>query len=244
MPLDRSRKRTPGENIAEQQEPAQMVGLKSKSLATEGDVPVTSSKDGLPRKRARVEPEDISSPRNRPHRSKKDTPVSKPRKATPPSRVQKTYRNRQKIERSSGHRVNRDVDYDEIPPSTAAVHSPTMPPKKSSDDISMSRVLQVKGIKGKPVVHGSPMVGPWPMDETSNDKRQEKGKPNQTDTSLIQVPPTEVILDDDDPIRSFSSSPSEQLSSAVDAVKALNSLHLIRISCLNYTAWTPSLGPL
>ncbi|KAH9999003.1 hypothetical protein BJV77DRAFT_652788 [Russula vinacea] len=52
------------------------------------------------------------------------------------------------------------------------------------------------------------MVGPRPADETPNDKKQEKGEPNQTD-ALIQVLPSEVVLDDDDPIQSFSSSPSE-----------------------------------
>jgi hypothetical protein len=228
----------PGENVAEQQEPARMVELQSKSLAAEADVPATSSKHGLPRKRARVEPENISSPRNRPLRSKKDTSVSKHRKAVP-SRVRKTYRNRQKIERSSpGHRVNRDVNYDEIPPSTAALDSPTakgrtLPPEKSSDNISTPRTLQVKGTKGRTILQGSRMVGPRPADETSNDKKQEKGEPDQTDACLIQVPATEVVLDDDDPIQSFSSSPSELPSFAV---KVFNSLYLIRISCLNCTA--------
>ena len=236
VPLDTSRKRTPGENVAEQQELAGMVEPQSKGLATEADVPASSSKHGLPRKRARVEPENISPPRNRPHRSKRDASVSKHRKGVP-SRVRKTYRKRQKIERSSpGHCVNRDVDYDEIPPSTVALNSPTakgrtLPPKKSSD-ISTSTALQAKGTKGRTILQGSPMVGPRPADETPNDKKQEKGEPNQTDV-LIQVLPSEVVLDDDDPIQSFSSSPSELPSVAV---KAFNSLYLIRISCLNCTA--------
>lgn len=246
MSLDKSRKRTPGENVAEQEEAARMVELQSKGLATEGDVPVTSSKHGLPHKRARVEPESISPPRNRPRRSKKDTSASKPRKAAP-SRVRKTYRNRQKIVRSSpGRNINRDVDYDEIPPSIAALNSPTakgrtLLPNKNSDDISTSGGLQVKSAKGRTILHDSPMVVPWPAVETPNDKKQEKGEPNQTDTCLIQVPPTEVP-DDDDPIQSFSSSPSEMLPLAVDAVKVFNSLHPTRISCLNCTVYTPSLG--
>ena len=213
---------TPGNHVPEHQEPARMAELQGNGLATEGDVPATSSKHGLPRKRARVEPENISSPRNRPNRrSKKDAPVSKPCKAAP-LRVQKTYRKRRKIERSSpGHCVNRDVDYDEIPPSTVALNSSTaegrtLPPKKSTR----------------------------PADRTNNDKEQEKGEPKQMDTCLVQVPPAEVVLDDDDPIRSFSSSPSELLPSVVDVVKMFNSLHPIRSSFLNCTAWTPSLGPL
>ena len=217
-----------------------MVELQGDGLAPEGDVPVASSKHGLPRKRARAEPEIISSPRNRPHRrSKKDAPVSKAPKAAP-SRVRKTYRKRQKVERSSpGHGVNRDVNYDEIPPSTTALKSPTtkgrtLPPKKSNGDASTSRSLKVKGTKGRTNLQGSLMVGPRPADATHNDKKQE---PIQTDACLVQVPPTEVVLlDDDDPIQSFSSSPSELLSFAVDAVKVFNSLHPIRISCLNRIA--------
>jgi hypothetical protein len=228
--LDKSRKRTSGENVAAQQEPA-----------TEGGVPVTS-KRGLPRKRARVEHENISPPRNRPRRSKKDTSVSKPRKAAP-SRVRKTYRNRQKVGRSSlGRTVNRDVDYDEIPPSIAAPNSPTakaraLPPNKSSDDISSSRAWQVKGTEGRTILHGPPVVAPWPADE----KKQEKGEPNQTGTCLVQVPPTEVV-DDDDPIQSFSSSPSELSSFAINAVRVFDDLHPTGISCLNCTAYTPSPG--
>jgi hypothetical protein len=233
VPSDKSRKRTPGENVTEQQELARMVELQSKGLATETDVPASSSKHGLPRKRARVEPENVSSPRNRPHRSKKDTSVSKHRKAVP-SRVRKTYRNRQKMERSSpDHCVNRDVDYDEIPSPTTALNSPTakgrtLPPKKSSDNISTSTALQAKGTKGGTILQGSPMVEPRPADKTPDVKEQEKGEPDQTDACLVQVPPTEVALDDDDPIQSFSSSSSELPSFAV---KAFSSLYLIRISC-------------
>jgi hypothetical protein len=236
---DRSRKRTPGE-VAEQQEPAQTVESQSKDLVTEGDVPLTS-KRGRPRKRARISPENISPPHNRPHRSKKDTFMNKPRKAAP-SRVRKTYRNRQKIERSSlGHCVKPDVDYDEIPPSTAALNSPTakgrtLAPKKSGDDIPTSRPLQVKSTNGKTSLQRSPSVGPRPANEIPDDKKQAMGKPNQSDACLVQVPPTEVVTDDDDPIQSFSSSPSELLSLVVDAVKVFNSLLSIGISCSTCTA--------
>lgn len=240
MPSDRSRKRTTGENVAKQQEPVQTVESQSKNLVTEGDVPLTS-KRGRPRKRARIEPENISPRRSRPPRSKKDTFVSKPREAAP-SRVRKTYRNRQKVGRSSlGHCVNPDIDYDEIPPSTAALNSPTAKgrtsaPKKSSDDIPTSRPLQVKSTNGKTILQRSPSVGPRPADEIPDDKKQEMGKSNQSDACLVQVPPTEVVTDDDDPIQSFSSSPCELLSLAVDAVKGFNSLHSIGISCSTCTA--------
>ena len=239
MQSDRSRKRTPGENVVEQ-EPAQMVESQSKDVVTGGDVPLTS-KRGRPRKRARIEPENISPPRNRHHRSKKDIFVSKPRKAAP-SRVRKTYRNRQKIERSSlGHCVNPDVDYDEIPLSTAALNSPTakgrtLAPKKGSDDIPTSRPLQVKSTNRKTILRRSPSMGSRLGDEIPDDKKQEMGKPNQSDACLVQVPPTEVVTDDDDPIQSFSSSPSELLSLAVDAVNVFNSLHSIGISCSTCTA--------
>jgi hypothetical protein len=245
VPPDRSRKRTPGENVAKQQEPAKTAESQSKDLVTVGDVPLTS-KRGRPRKRARIESENISPPRNRSHRSKKDTFVSQTRKAAP-SRVRKTYRNRQKVERSSlGHCVNPDVDYDEIPPSTAALNSPTakgrtLAPKKSSNDIPTSRPLQVKSTstKGKTNLQTSPSVGPWPTDGIPGDKKQEMGKPDQSDACLVQVPPTEAVTDEDDPIQSFSSSPTELLSLAVDAVKAFNSLCSIAISCSTLNSLNP-----
>lgn len=241
MPLDRSRKRTP-ENVAKQQGPAQTAELQSKSkdLVTEGDVPLTS-KRGRPRKRPRIESEDISPPRSRPHRSKKDTFAGQTRKAAP-SRVRKTYRTRQKIERSPlSHCVNPDVDYDEIPHSTGALNSPTvkghpLAPTKSSNDVPASRPLQVKGINGKTILQRLPSVGPRPADGISDDNKQEVGKPDQSGACLVQVPSTEVATDDDDPIRSFSSSPSELLSLAVDAVKVFNSIYLIGISCSTRTA--------
>jgi hypothetical protein len=241
VPSDRYRKRTPGENVAKKQEPAQTVASQTKDLVTEGDVPLTS-KRGRPRKRARIESENISPPRNRPHRSKKDTLVSKTRKAAP-SRVRKTYRDRQKIERSSlGHCVNTDVDYDEIPPSTAALNPPiakgrTLALKNSSGDIP-TRPLQVEGKNGKAILQRSPSVGPRSANEIPDDKKQAMGKPNQSDACLrvVQVTPTEVVTDDDDPIQSFSSSPTELLSLAVDAVRVFNGLHPIGILCSTCTA--------
>jgi len=121
--------------------------------------------------------------------------------------------------------VNPDVDYDEIPTSTAALNSPTdkgrtLTPKKSSGDVPTSRPLQVEITDSdrKTILQRSPLV-PRFADEIPDDKKQEMGKPNQSNACLVQVPPTEVITDDDDPIQSFSSSPSELLPHAVDAVK-------------------------
>lgn len=241
MPSDTSRKITPGENVAEQQEPAQTVESQSKD--TEGDVPLTSKRGrGRPRKRARIEPEDISPPRNRPHRKNKDTLVSKPRKAAP-SRARKTYRNRQKIGRSSlSHCVNPDIDYDEIPPSIAALNPPTakgrtLAQKESSGDIPASRPpLQAKSTNVKTIIQRSPSVESRPACEIPGDKKQEMGTPNQLDACLVQALPAEVVTDDDDPIQSFSSSPSKLLSLAVDEVRVFNSLHSIWISCSTYTA--------
>ena len=224
--VDSDKGNRPGENTtAEQQGPAQTVESQSKELVAQGDAPLTAKPGrGRPRKRPRVEPENTSPPRSRPHRSKKDTFASKPRKAAA-SRVRKTYRNRQKIGRSSpGPSVNPDVDYDEIPPSTAALNSPmandrTSALKKGSGDIPKSRSLQVKSTNGKTILQPSPLVGPRPVDEIPVGKKQEMGKPNQPDACLVQVPPTEVVTDDDDPIQSFSSTPSELLSLAVDVVR-------------------------
>ena len=231
MSSDRSRKRTPGENVAKRQEPAKTAESQSKDLVTEGEVPITSKRGrGRPRKRPRIESENLSPPRNKPHGSKKDTFVSQTRKAAPP-RVRKTYRNRQKIERSSlGHCVNPDVDYDEIPPSTVAPNSPTakgrtLAPKKSSNDIPTSRPLQMKSPNGKTILQPLPSAGPWRADEIPDDKKQDMRKPNQSDALLVQVPPTEAVTDDDDPIQSFSSSPSKLLSLAADAVKVFDNLY-------------------
>lgn len=219
----RSRKRTPGKKDAETQEPILAVDLiRKRRSVTVGDMSVTSTEHRLPRKRARVEPENISSPRSKPYRSKKGISVIKPRKAVP-SRVQKTYRNRQKMELSSpGHNVNRDVDYDEIPPSTTILNSPmtkksTSPSKRTSDCMSTSRVLQTKRNNGRAILLGLPTVEPEPVDEILNNTKREKNvEPNQTDSCLIL--PTAVVADDDDPIRSFSSSPSELLCLTGDPV--------------------------
>ncbi|KAI9510405.1 hypothetical protein F5148DRAFT_594968 [Russula earlei] len=213
VPINRSRKRIPVQSVVKQQGTFRTAELMSKRTITEGDVLVTPSDQGPPRKRVRVEPGNISSQRNKPHRAKQGISVRKPRKAAP-SRVRKTYRNRQKVERSSGVW---DVDYDEIPPSTAASKSTaakecTLPLATTSDSMPVSREVQVKGTNGRTVFPSSTALKP--TDVTPNDKKIEKL--NHTDVCSIQIPTTHV-LDDDDPIRSFSSSPSESLSLTIDA---------------------------
>ena len=203
--------------------------LMCKRPVAEGDAPGTSSKQGQPRKRARLETEGISSSRNKPCRSKKAIPVRKPRKVAP-SRVRKTYQNRQKIERSSpGHCVIADVDYDEIPLSTAALNSPTAKgripsPTKPRNVISTPKALLMKDTNGWSNLPGSFTVGPAPAIEIPDNKDQEKKEtPRQIDACRIQGSPAGVTPDDDgdDPIRSFSSSPSELMPLAIDPVKYL-----------------------
>jgi hypothetical protein len=82
----------------------------------------------------------------------------------------------------------------------------------------------MKGGGRKTIQTSFPTVGLGPADEDEmpNSKRREKRKYNQADACPIQVPPAAVILDDEDPIRSFSSPPSELLSLAADAVKVFN----------------------
>src|SRR5258708_27318713 len=92
-----------------------------KRLNTEKDI-LSVSDNPRPRKRARVDRENVPSTRKKPARNKRGTSVSKPES----SRVPKTYRRRQKTEWSSpGHPANRDVDYDEVPPSTVQSSSIT-----------------------------------------------------------------------------------------------------------------------
>lgn len=198
-----------------------------KRPVAEGDAPGTSSKQGQPRKRARLEADGISSSRHRPCRSKKVIPVEKPSKVAP-SRVRKTYRNRQKLERTSpGHCGIGDVDYDEIPLSTAGVNSPTAKgripsPTKTRNVLSTSKALLMKDTNGWSNSTGSFIAGPAPAVEISDNKGQEKKEtPRQTDACRIQSPPAGVTSEDDndDPIRSFSSSPSELMPLAIDPVR-------------------------
>lgn len=210
------------------------VELKCKRPVAEGDTPGTSSKQGQPRKRARLETEGISSPRNKACRSKKAIPVGKPRKAAP-SRVRKTYRNRQKIERSSpGHCVVGDVDYDEIPPPATAVNLSTAKgripsPTKTRNTVSTSETLLVKDTNGwsNPPVPASFTAGLAPAVEIPDNGTQEKKEtPRHADACHIRGPPAGLTANDDDPIRSFSSSPSEPMPLAIDLVK-----YLIRLPC-------------
>lgn len=198
-----------------------------KRPVAEGDARGTSSKQGQPRKRARLETEGVSSSRNKPCRSKKAIPVGNPRKVAP-SRVRKTYRKRQTIERCSpGRSVIGDVDYDEIPLSTAVLNSPTakgriLSPTITRNAISTSKPLLLKDTNEWSNLPGAFTVGPAPPVEVPDNKKQEKMEtPRQTDVCRIQGSPAGLTPDDDDPIRSFSSSPSELMPSAIDPVKYL-----------------------
>lgn len=154
--------------------------------------------------------------------------MGKPRKVAP-SRVRKTYRNRQKIERTSpGHCGIGDVDYDEIPLSTAGVNSPTAKgripsPPKTRNAISPSKALLMKDTNEWSNPPGSFTTGHAPAVEILDNKKEKKETPRQTDACRIQSPPAGVTHedDDDDPIRSFSSSPSELMPLAIDPVKYL-----------------------
>jgi hypothetical protein len=66
-------------------------------------------------------------------------------------------------------------------------------------------------------------TGPAPPVEMPDDKKQEKMETSgQADACRIQGSPAGLIPDDDDdPIHSFSSSPSELMPLAIDLVKYL-----------------------
>jgi len=231
-----SDRRTADEKVSDEQGTTRTAELICKRPVTEGDMSVTSSKQGQSRKRARLEPESISSSRNKPYRGKKAMSGGKP------SRVQKTYQNRQKIVRSApGRCANRDVDYDEIPISTAALNSPTaetciLPPTKTSNVMSVSRALRVQGTDGRTSLPSSPTVGPALAVEIPDDKKQEKERPRQADACHIQGPLAGTTSDDDDdPIRSFSSSPSELMPLAVDTVRIFDVTTPLKVS---YSTWT------
>jgi hypothetical protein len=190
-------------------------------------VSITSSKHGQQRKRARLGPESHSSS-DKPYRGNKVISGGKPRKVAP-SRVQKTYRNRQKVERSSPKRcAKRDVDYDEIPLLKATLNSHTakermLPPTKFGNVVSASKATRIKGTNGRTNLSDSPTVGSEPAVEIPDDKKQEKrDRSRLAGVRPVQGPPAEIACDDDDdPIQSFSSSPSELISSAVEKVGSL-----------------------
>jgi hypothetical protein len=198
---------------------------------------VTQPRDA---KRARVGPENISSPRAKSSRSKKGVPMSKPRKSAP-SRTRKTYHNLPKTKQSSpGHPANRDIDYDEIPPSTTILNPPTShecnpPASTTGGPISTSDVLQTRSRHGRTTPSGPPTVRPGPANEIAVDKQANGVKLKQADARLIQPPPPVVILEDDDPIQSFSSSLCESLSVDDDSIKVYEifpiAWHVVLILC-------------
>ena len=229
---------TPTRRVAEGRSIAKVAGLQRKRHITEGNMTVTPSEHGLPCKRARVGPENISSPLIKPSRNKKGMPISKPRKTAPP-RVRKRYRNRPKTEQSPpGHSANLDVDYDEIPPLTTPLDSSTvkegsLPTSTTGDAISTSSVLHTRSRHGRTILSGSPTA--------PDNKRANKAKPKQAVADIIRAPPPDVALEDDDPIQSFSSSPREALSlnSAVKVFECFPSLGMsfssfsVRAICLS-----------
>jgi hypothetical protein len=196
-----------------------------KRPVTEGDIPAASSTYGQQRKRARVAPENLPSS-NKP--SNKATSAGRPRKIAP-SRVQKTYRTRQKVVERL-HRVNRDVDYDEIPLATAPTGNAKqciLPPTKASNVVSALKASRMRGIIGRTNLPGPTTVGSSPAVEIPDDKKQEKKeRPLSAGTCPVQSPPTETFDNDDDPIQSFSSSPSEVMPVEVDKVRAFNLIFL------------------
>jgi len=207
------------------------------------EVPVISSDQGPARKRARVEPENIPSRRKG---GKKGISASKARKAAP-SRVRKTYRDRQKMQPSSpGRFVDRDVDYDEIPPSTAVPNLSTakgctLPQTLTSDDTRASTATPMKGTNRRTALPSLPTMGSGPVDVVPNDKKREMvGKPDHADghRRSIQVPDIQVGHVDDDPIQSFSSSPSEPLLLTADVVR-FSTHHLPRILYLPLFSLNP-----
>ncbi|KAH8983706.1 hypothetical protein EDB86DRAFT_228670 [Lactarius hatsudake] len=186
---------------------------------TEKDIPSVSD-NAKPRKRARVDRENVASTRKKPTRNKKGTPVSKPES----SRVQKTYRRRQKAERSSpGHPANRDVDYDEVPPSTVQLSSLIANERKSlATQTATAAPIPRAPRKGKNGKITPPVAKTKPTVEVPNDKgRESNGNPKECDSrTQIQCPPAASGLEDEDPIQSFSSSPLSPSLMPVDMVKS------------------------
>jgi hypothetical protein len=167
--------------------------------------------------------------RKKPTRNKKGTVVSKPES----SRVRKTYRQRQKAECSSpGHSVIRDVDYDEVPPSTVHLSSLAANARKllATETVATlppPRALRMKGKNGK-VVPTESQVGTKPTAGVPNDKKRGSiESPKECDPcAQIQCLPMGSVLEDDDPIQSFSASPHSPSLLPVDTVKVINSFHL------------------
>lgn len=166
-----------------------------------------------PRKRARVDRESVALARKKPTRNKKVTPVSKPEEPEA-SRVRKTYRRRQKAEWSSpAQSAIRDVDYDEVPPSTVQLSSLTtkgheLPAIETVTTAPVSRALRIEGKNGKTTPTGPPQMGTKPTVEPDDKTCASIGKPKECDPcAQFQCLPTASILEDDDSIQSFSSSP-------------------------------------
>ncbi|KAH9001638.1 hypothetical protein EDB92DRAFT_85898 [Lactarius akahatsu] len=214
---DESQKGKLAKTAAEERVTARAVQMKRPN--TEKDIPSVSD-NAKPRKRARVDRENVASTRKKPTRNKKGTSVSKPESP----RVQKTYRRRQKAERSSpGHPANRDVDYDEVPPSTVQLSSLIANERKSlATQTATAAPIPRAPRKGKNGKITPPVAKTKPTVEVPNDKgRASNEKPNECNSrTQIQCPPAASVLEDEDPIQSFSSSPHSPSLMPVDMVKS------------------------
>ncbi|KAH9063712.1 hypothetical protein EDB83DRAFT_797774 [Lactarius deliciosus] len=139
-------------------------------------------------------------------------------------RVQKTYRRRQKAERSSpGHTANRDVDYDEVPPSTVQLSSLIANERKSlATQTAIATPISRAPRKGKNRKITPSVAKTKPTVEVPNDKgRASNGNLKECDSrTQIQCPPAASVLEDEDPIQSFSSSPLSPSLMPVDMVKS------------------------
>ncbi len=212
--------------VAEGQVATRTVKLKRPN--TEKDI-VSTSDQVKPRKRARVDRENVTSTRKKPARNKKGISATKPES----SRVRKTYRRRQKTERSSpGHSANRDIDYDEVPPATvqlnASANERDSPTTKIVDTVPISRALRMKGKNEKVTSPELPVPRTKPTVEVpNNEESASNGKLEPCDPrAQIQCPPTTSALEDDDTIQSFSPSPRSPPLMPVDMTKVITGLHL------------------
>jgi hypothetical protein len=186
-----------------------------------------------------VDRETVALARKKPTRNKKGTPVSKPEKPEAP-RVRKTYGRRQKTEWSSpAHSAICDVDYDEVPPPTVqlsslATNGRDLPAIEPVTAVPIPRALRMKGKNGKITPAEPPQMGTKPTAEVPGDKKCASiGKPKESDPcAQIQRPPTASMLEDDDPIQSFSSSPHSPSLVQVDMAKVISAFQIFLVACL------------
>ena len=211
--------------VAEERVTARTLELKRP--ITEKDIPSVSDK-AKSRKRARVDCEPVAMARKKPTRNKKGTSVSKPES----SRFRKTYGRRQKTEWSSpDHPATCDVDYDEVPPtvqlSPLVANARNLLATKAVATVPIPRAPRMKGKNGK-IVSTELQARTKPTAGVPNDKwRGSMEMPKECDLrAQTQYPPTASVVEDDDTIQSFSSSPQSPPLLPVDIVKVMGTFHL------------------